>query len=229
MAPMFHTFSSRYSRCIALFLLLIPRVVAALPEGTARYSDPVLHFTLDYPTRFVPVRVRHPGVVCALQREGGGLPTFNIIAEPGPYRPVTMKTHEEMVLSSYRKVGITDVRLVTKHDVSIAGGQLQYPALELEYSSQGTPLRSVVTIVPREDMHFILTFLDKGERADPTWRALVQGFSLPRAPSLEHRSAFSEIFILVVVLLFMICAVALIKIYRRDERDQNNGSRSTPV
>ena len=102
-----------------------------------------------------------PGLITALKALGGGFPTVNVLVQPGTITELTSASPatlaEKLVLSDYRKVGLSDVRLIR------ASQLLRGLVVQVEYSSGGMKLAGLIAIYSALDRHYVLTFTDRAD------------------------------------------------------------------
>lgn len=136
---------------------------AASPAQSA-VVDVEGRFTFTLPPGFKTVPVPDRNALVLLRKEGEEFPSFNVVLQRSPRLLRSTQTSElqEEILSSYRLVGITDVRSADPRFVE-CGGSSAF-SLELRYQNGGIPLHSRVLLLPFQEDWFILTWIDTEER-----------------------------------------------------------------
>ncbi len=85
------------------------------------------------------------------------LPTFNVLLVPGVFDRART---QDNIVDSYRAVGLTDA----KSEGSWISSQ-GWPIVQVAFrAGAGIEARSLVAVIPRQESHFILTFVDSKER-----------------------------------------------------------------
>ncbi|MDC0358214.1 hypothetical protein OAO01_05300 [Oligoflexia bacterium] len=142
--------------------LLPPSVQNACAESTI-FTNEHFGFSVAYPPSMVPIPSTHPEAGLLLKSKGASYPTFNVVTQAGRYAAdeLTAPKQEQMILDSYRLVGLTDIKQRASY-FSTINGQTCFN-LELQYSQSGTRLISSATVVSGTDRHFILTYIDQAD------------------------------------------------------------------
>lgn len=117
-------------------------------------------FSFELPQGFEAKKDPAPGVSVLVFNKSQNFPTFNVIIRPGPY-PGTALTEDmrtQQIVDSYKEVGISDAKPISG-DTSLLGSHGIFSA-EIAYNSQGREMISSVDIIPGNQQHYILTFID---------------------------------------------------------------------
>jgi hypothetical protein len=200
-------------RC-SLFLALSSAAFAAgQPE---HYKNTHYRFELDYPSEFSVLDSNRPASPLLLRRHGQDFPSFNVVVETQTLKKTEFSVEKvgQMILSDYRRIGLTDATLVAS-DSANNGNALRFTYL-LRYGSANLSFLSSVTIVPRANLLYTLTYIDRAddfESGKQTLQALLDSFvttdpELPGDETPAGVNLFYSSFCLVAGLTFFI-ALAL--------------------
>lgn len=167
--------------CRALCITLFALTAHASPATITAKSGLKLAFPSD---SFALVDPTPGGVELALRHIGASaFPTLNIIVRPGSWDPTRLSAlnEGEAVVASYRKLGLTDARLVSSRTTVVGGTSAA--AFTISYASQGVLFRAQVLLIPGSDRHYIATILAKEGEDDAAEALLIQtieaGLELP--------------------------------------------------
>ena len=157
------------------------------PDGMLRLSIPDAYETVP-PASSGPAE----SAVLLLKDRQGGFPTFNVIIQPAAavLSDMAPEAYGKEILSSYRLVGITDVRLLNAQRKTVSGRT----ALEalLAYRHGGADFVSAVLVITMNDIQYTLTYI---ERDSEEARSRLQDnlfervFKVKLSPSAEGRDA----------------------------------------
>ncbi len=157
--------------CATLLIPLFVLAAHATPITTKARSG----FSLTFPDdSFALVDPTPGGVDLALRHLGVyAFPTLNVIVRPGSWDPTRVSALQEGegVVASYRKLGLTDARLLSSRTTTISGTVAA--AFTIAYDSQGESFRAQVFLIPGADRHFIATILARDGQDDAAEALLV--------------------------------------------------------
>jgi len=172
-----------------LFLLTVGQLsFADSPAPSHVWLENRYRISLGIPSDFEAVKVEQPNVLLALRHRTTGEPTLNIIVEPGSFEVEGKWTTQRgaEVVSSYRRLGLTDVTLV-ESSIRRLGGIAAYQ-IKLRYLfDQSSPREATVLLLPSVATHFIVTGIDKVPSASPgSLDSLLSGIALSTPQATDN-------------------------------------------
>ena len=161
--------------------LLLSLLSAACFNVTAetRFESPQFKFSVEYPSQYQEHKQQNPQVLLAVYGENSGLPSFNIVAEPGQFQGLTrgLQTTAKALEESYKLVGIQNSKTKSCEPLVIQG--LSGTTCTLEFKTDKS-IVSQVALLQFRNYHLIFTFMyppESHKDAIDIWNKIMASFN----------------------------------------------------
>lgn len=193
----------------------------AAQQEQLEFRDRRFHVSLEHSARFIRIASQVP-VLLVLKPRDADFPAANLIVQAGSYAAgAPLAEQEEAVVRDYHRVGFTSAKPVKAERLEVSGRTAFQE--ELAYEQDGAMYRSIVTIVPAGDKHFILTYLAPEKLLDTSTREehaqLLRSFQAPAVQGgMEASEAPRFPWRLIALAFGITVAAAWMVLYRRHSR-----------
>jgi len=181
------------------------------------FRNEFFNFRLSIPAQFESLKTTQPSAPLLLKFRDSDYPTFNIVVMPGRFDATIAadpKKQLEAIIESYKQVGIMNAAGLSSERISRP--DFEFFRAKLQYQNQAQDFTSDVSLIPGDQVHYVLTFIDRANdypKHSVLADSLLASFALIKAPSTEVKldKGIPKLYPLMMALLLVLTLLALMR------------------